>query len=86
MGLSNYTHLHLQIEGIMMIEDLCDFAKAGSWTHILENCKYPPKVMVANVLVNQPAFQLPAKSLMRLKVSAQAVEYYLDTGWVLSAS
>ena len=52
-----------------MFEDLCDFAKAGSWTHILDNCKW-----------NQPVFQLPAKTLRHLKVTAHAVEYDLDTG------
>ena len=68
-----------------MVDDLRDFVKAGSWTQILDNCKHPPQSMVAGNLVNQPAFQFPAKSLMRLKVAAQAVEYYLDTGHALSA-
>ena len=38
------------------------------------------------ILVNQLAFQLPAKSLMRLKVATQAVEYYIDTSHPLTAT
>jgi hypothetical protein len=41
--------------------------------------------MAAGNIVNQPVFKLPFKSLMRLKVAAQAVGYYLDTGYALSA-
>ena len=85
-GLSNCTLLYLQSKGITMVDDLRDFVKAGSWTQILDNCKHPPQSMVAGNLVNQPAFQFPAKSLMRLKVAAQAVEYYIDTGRALLAA
>ena len=81
--LSNRTRLHLQSKGITTADDLRNFAKAGSWTQILDNCKRPPQAGVAGNLVNQPAFQLPAKSLMRLKVASQAVEYYLNTGRAL---
>jgi hypothetical protein len=41
--------------------------------------------MVVGNLMNLPAFQLSVKSLMRLKVAAQAIEYYLHTGRALSA-
>ena len=86
MGLFNQTRLHFQPEVIIRIDDLCDFTKTGSWTHMLDNYKRPPQVMVANIFVNQPMFYLPAKSLMRLNLAAQAVESYLDTGRALSAS
>ena len=85
MGLSNCTHLHLQVKGTTTVDDLHDFAKAGSWTQILDNYKHPPQAMAAGNIVNQPVFKLPFKSLMRLKVAAQAVGYYLDTGYALSA-
>ena len=67
-----------------MVDNLCDFAKAGSWTQILDNCKRPSQVMVADIIVNKPTL-LPAKSLMRLNV-AKVVEYYLDIGRALPAS
>ena len=86
MGLPNRICLYLQTEDIATVEDLCDFIKTGSWTQSLDNYKRLPQVMVASVLVNQPAFKLPAKSLVRFKVAAQAVEYYLDTGRALSAA
>ena len=72
--------LYLQAKGITTVDDLCDFAKTGSWTQILENCKHPHQAMVVGNLVNQLAFHFPTKSLMRIKVAAQAVEYYLQTG------
>ena len=86
MGLSNCTHLHLQVKGTTTVDDLHDFAKAGSWTQILDNYKHPPQAMAAGNIVNQPVFKLPFKSLMRLKVAGQAVEYYPDTGRALPAS
>ena len=88
MGLSNRTRLHLQSEGITTPDDLIDFVKTEDWTPILDNCRRPPQIpgQGANAaLVNQQAFHLPAKSLMRLKVAAQVVLFYDRTGRPLTA-
>ena len=88
MGLSNRTRVHLQSEGITIPDDLIDFVGNDDWTPILDNCRRPPQIpgQGANApLVNQQAFHLSAKSLMRLKVAAQAVLYYDRTDRPLTA-
>ena len=89
MGLSNRTRLHLQTEGITDPVDLIDFVTKDSWDPIVDNCKRPPQIpgpgQGAGVFVNQQAFHLPAKSLMRLKTAAQVVLYYDRTGRTLTA-
>ena len=87
MGLSNRTRLHLQTEGIATPDDLVDFVTKDSWDPIVDNCKRPPQIPGAGgALVNQQAFHLPAKSLMRLKVAAQVVLYYTRTGRALTSA
>lgn len=86
MGLSNRTRLHLQTEGITTPDDLVDFVTKDSWDPIVDNCKRPPQIPGAGgALVNQQAFHLPAKSLMRLKTAAQVVLFYNRTGRALTA-
>ncbi len=82
MGLSNRTRVHLQTEGINVPDDLIDFVGKEDWTLILDNCRRPPQIPgqgVGVALVNQQAFHLPARSLMRLKVAAQVVLFYNRT-------
>ena len=88
MGLSACTCIHLQGEGILIPDNLIDFTSKDSWEQILENSKRPSMIPdPANVgkFIAQNAFQLPAKSLMRLKVAAKAVEYYSKTDRPLTA-
>ena len=88
MGLSNRTRVHLQSEGIIDPNDLAEFLKSNSWTQVLENCKRPPQIANpanALVMINQQPFQLPAKSLLRLKVAAIVIDYYGRTTRILSA-
>ena len=76
MVLSARTRIHLQGEGILIPDDLTNFTSKDSWDQIVENCKRPARILdPANVgqFIAQEAFQLPAKSLMRLKVAAKAV-------------
>ena len=79
MGLSALTQAQLAGEGITDIDDLADFENKKAWVQIVENCKRPPKIAdpnKANQLVAQEPFQLPAKSLTRLKVDAKTVKYF----------
>ena len=79
MGLSARTQAQLSGEGIADLDDLSDFDNKEAWAQIVENCKSPPKIADPNnpnQLVAQEPFQLPAKSLMRLKVAAKAVQYF----------
>ena len=88
MGLSACTCIHLQGEGILIPEDLIDFTSKDSWEQIVENCKRPDRIPdPANIgkFIVQDAFQLPAKSFMRLKVAAKAVEYYSKMDRLLTA-
>ena len=76
MGLSAHTRIHIQGEGILIPDDFIDFTSKDSWDQIVDNCKRPARISdPANVgqFVSQEAFQLPAKSFMRLKVAAKAV-------------
>ena len=88
MGLSNRTRMHLQTEGNTTPDDLIDFVDKDAWTPILDNCRRPPQIPGAGqgaALVNQQAFHLPDKSLLRLKVAAQVVLYYDRTNRTLTA-
>ena len=74
MGLSARTQSQLAGEEITDLDDRADFDNKKAWAQIIENCKRPPKIADpnnANQLVAQEPFQLPAKSLMRLKVAAK---------------
>ena len=90
MGLSNRTRVHLQDEGIVEVDDLRDFVLGSSWDQVKENCKRPGQIMMEvapnAVLTNQAAFQLHAKTLMRLKIGARVVDYYLKTDHPLLAT
>ena len=87
MGLSNRTRLYLQSEGITHPSDLIDFVKKDDWSQLIENCKRPPQMAGAGgAMVAQQPFQLPAKSLLRLRVASKVVEYYSRTGRALSSS
>ena len=89
MGLSARTRIHLQGEGILIPDNLIDFTSKDSWEQIVDNCKRPARITdTANVgqFIAQEAFQLPKKSLMRLKVAEKAVEYYSKTDRLLTAS
>ena len=87
-GLSTRTRIHLQGEGILIPDNLIEFTSKDSWDKIVDNCKCPESIQdPANVwqLIAQEVFQLPEKSLTRLKVSAKAVEYYSKTDRSLMA-
>ena len=77
MGISARKRIHLQGEGNLIPENLIDFTSKDSWDKIVDNCKRPARIpdpSNAGQFISQEAFQLPAKSLMRLKVAAKAVE------------
>ena len=89
MGLSNRTRLYLQDEGITHPDDLFEFTDKDAWAQIVETCKRPPQVPGVGVnapLVSQQPFQLPAKSLLRLKVASKVVEFYMRTARPLTAA
>ena len=89
MGLSHRTRIHLQGEGINHPEDLAEFTKKEVWDQIAENCKRPPQIpdpAGGGGLVNQQPFQLPARSLMRLKVAAKVAQYYSNTDRPMTAA
>ena len=89
MGISSRTQAQLEGEGITDLDDLSDFDNKEAWAQIFENCKRPPKIAdpnKANQLVAQEPFQLPEKSLMRLKVAAKAVKYYNSINHLLTAN
>ena len=82
MGLSHCTHIYLQYESIFRPNNMIDFTASDSWKKIIENCKCPARIPDPNnagQTIPQEAFQFPAWSLMRLKVSNIAVEYYSKT-------
>ena len=82
MGLSNRTRVHLRDEGIDHPEDLSEFTKKETWDQIIKNCKRPPQIADPNdagQFINQQPFQLPAKSLMWLKVATKIALYYSNT-------
>ena len=68
---------------------ITDFNNKEAWAQIVENCKRPPKIADpnnANPLIAQEPFQLPAKSLIRLKVAAKAVKYFNSIDRLLTAN
>ena len=86
MGLSARTRIHLQGEGILIPDNLIDFTRKDSWYQIVDNCKRPARIpdpASVGKFIAQEDFQLPKKSLMRLKVSAKAVEYYSNMDCLL---
>ena len=87
--LSARTQAQLAGEGITNLDDIADFDNKEAWAQIVENCKRPPKIADpnnANQLVAQEPFQLPAKSLMRLKVDARTVKYFNSIDRPLTAN
>ena len=89
MGLSARTQDQLAGEGITDLDDLANFDNKEAWEQIVENCKRPPKIADpknANQLVAQKPFQLPAESLMCLKVAAKAVKYFSSIDCPLTAA
>ncbi len=94
MGLSNRTRLYLQGEGLTHPDDLREFRRKEAWEQVVENCKRPPQIAAqaaaaggaAPALVVQQPFQLPAKSLLRLKTAAIVCDYYHRTNRQLTAA
>ena len=89
MGLSARTRTYLQDEGIVTADDLSEFATKDSWTQVIDNCRKPPKIpdpINAGQLIEQEAFRIKSKSLMRLKVAAIAASYYEATSRPLTAT
>ena len=88
MGISARKRIHLQGEGNLIPDNLIDFTIKDSWHQIMDNCKCPARIPdPANMgqFISQEAFQLPAKSLMLLKVAAKPMEYYSKTDRPLTA-
>ena len=89
MGLSACTQNQLAAEGITDPDDLADFDNKEAWAQIVENCRHPPKIANpnnANQLVAQEPFQLPEKSLMRLKMAVKSVKYFNSIDHPLTAN
>ena len=89
MGLSARTQDQLVGEGITDLNNLTDFDNKEAWARIVENCKRLSKIADpnnANQLVSQEPFQLPAKSLMRIKLDAKAVKYFNSIDRPLTAN
>lgn len=89
MGLSARTRTYLQDEGIVTADDLSEFTTKDSWTQVIDNCRKPPKIpdpINAGQLIEQEAFRIKSKSLMRLKVAAIAASYYEATSRPLTAT
>ena len=86
MGLSNRTRVYLRGEGLDHPDDLREFTKKEAWAQIVENCKRPPQATnEEGEIVNQQLFQLPAKSLLRLRTAGLVCDYYHKTTRTLSA-
>ena len=88
MGLQARTRAFLATEGIAGPDDLTDFTTDDAWKQVIENCKRPPQIPdPANPgqMINDAPYRIGAKSLMRLKVAAVAVEYYEATDRPLTA-
>ena len=88
MGLSIRTQVYLATEGIATPGDLSEFNTKEIWDQIVGNCKRPPMMQnPQNALQFVPhvPFQLPAKSLMRLKIVAKTIKYYATIGRTLTA-
>jgi hypothetical protein len=86
MGLSNRTCLQLTHKGIAVPDNFKEFNKEGLST-IFSNLYNPPKVLVAGaaaIAVGQlreiPAFEVSAKSKMRLKGAMLIVKFYDNVG------
>ena len=80
MLLSARTRQGLVEEGIIDVEDLKEF-KDKDWTTVASNLKKPPQILdAAGNLVNQPAFQLSARSFKRLKIASNAMRYFANVG------
>jgi hypothetical protein len=86
MGLSNCTRLQLAHKGITVPDDFKEFDKEGL-SAIFLNLYKPPKVPMAGtaaIAVRQlhkiPAFEVSAKSKMRLKGAMLIAKFYNDVG------
>ncbi len=72
--------VYLQGEGITLASDLGGFLSNDAWSQIVENYKRPSQVAgQGGAYINQAPFQLPAKSLIRLKIVSKVVDYYNKT-------
>ena len=89
MGLSARTQAQLVGEGITDLDDIADFDNKETLVQVVKNFKRPPNIAYpnnANQLVAQDPFQLPAKSLMHLKVAAKSVKYFNSIDRPLTAN
>jgi hypothetical protein len=76
MALSNRTHLQLASEGILTPDDFKDFDDDGLEAIFLNLVK-PPKVPGVGVrLVEVRAYEVSAKSKMRLKGALKIAKFY----------
>ena len=87
MGLPHRTRVYLQGEGIDHPSDLEEFIEKGG----LDLDRLGMQEAFSSrwrrgVLQNQVPFQLPAKSLLRLRVAAKVVEFYSRTSRPLTAA
>ena len=88
MNLHARTRAFLQSEGITTPGNLAEFTIKGVWEQVLENYKRRPQIpdpTDAALMINDQAYFMPAKSVMRLKVAAVAIQYYQDTARPLVA-
>ena len=81
MGIPNRTVMAMRNEGTTTIDDLAEF-EDDDFKAMVESFRNPPLIPDPNNAaqqVRQNPFQLGARSLKRLKVTAQAVRYYQST-------
>ena len=89
MGLSARTQAFLATEGINTIDDLGEFTTKEDWTQIVANAKKPPRIPDPNnqgMFIEDEPYRIPTKSLNRLRVAAQAVKHFEETGRELTAA
>jgi hypothetical protein len=89
MALSNRTTTALAAEGIAVLDDLSEYDKEGMG-NIYRNLRKPAKVLCAGVagaggeLQEVQAFNLSAKSQIRLTIGAVIAKFYEDIGCPLN--
>ena len=88
MGLSNQTHLQLQLEGTTMMGDMAEW-DTDQWDDFATDCRRPVMVPGAAdpaILVYQLTFLVPVCSLKRLKTASKMVKYYQEKDCALSVA
>ena len=88
MGLSNHTHLQLQIEGMTFVIDMGEIFNSN-WDQFVRNCKRHRQIRDLNNqgnLTYQQPFTVLVHSLCRLKVALVVVHHYIATGCLLIAA